>query len=119
MPKLAMEEIAKAKSRGVRVIGEPILSGLALDDSDVYNKDWDYAGLFFFFSNIFLIFFKIARYVMSPPIRKKEDQIALRNAVKSGVLDLVGTDHCTFTTEQKRMGKGDFRKIPSSLFYLN
>ena len=53
---------------------------------------------------------------MSPPIRKKEDQIALRNAVKSGVLDLVGTDHCTFTTEQKRMGKGDFRKIPS--FFL-
>jgi dihydropyrimidinase len=26
---------------------------------------------------------------------------------------LVATDHCAFTTEQKQLGLGDFRKIPN------
>ena len=31
----------------------------------------------------------------------------------SGSLQVVATDHCAFTTEQKRMGVGDFTKIPN------
>ena len=33
----------------------------------------------------------------------------------SHVIDVVGTDNCTFCTEQKQMGKDDFRKIPNGV----
>jgi hypothetical protein len=36
-----MEEIQRARERGQRVVGEPILSSLTLDDSYIKNKDWD------------------------------------------------------------------------------
>lgn len=97
MSKDSMDEISRAKERGVKIIGEPILAGLTLDETGYWNKDWDQAS----------------RYVMSPPIRGIEHQKALRNGLKSGLLSLIGTDHCTFTTEQKRMGKNDFTKIPN------
>jgi dihydropyrimidinase len=55
-----------------------------------------------------------AKYVMSPPIRKKEDQDALWAGIASGIVHVVGTDHCPFNMKgQKDMGKGDFSKIPN------
>lgn len=33
----------------------------------------------------------------------------------SGDLHLVGTDNCTFNSEQKALGKGDFTKIPNGV----
>jgi dihydropyrimidinase len=30
-------------------------------------------------------------------------------------LNLTGTDHCTFSSAQKEMGKGDFTKIPNGV----
>ncbi|MGR3468406.1 MAG: amidohydrolase family protein, partial [Shimia sp.] len=35
------------------------------------------------------------------------------NGLQSGSLSVVATDHCAFTTEQKRTGVGDFTKIPN------
>lgn len=35
--------------------------------------------------------------------------------VNSNIVDVIGTDNCTFCTEQKRLGKGDFRKIPNGV----
>ncbi len=35
--------------------------------------------------------------------------------LQSGVIDVVGTDNCTFCTEQKRMGKDQFNKIPNGV----
>jgi len=99
MSKDAMEEIQRGHSKGQIIYGEPILSGLALDDSCYYNKNKEIA----------------MRYVMSPPIRSKSDQIALRFGLKSGLLSLVGTDHCTFTQKQKLMGLNDFTKIPNGV----
>ena len=31
------------------------------------------------------------------------------------VMQLVGTDHCTFTSKQKALGIDDFRKIPNGV----
>ena len=50
---------------------------------------------------------------MSPPFRSREHQAALWRGLQSGVLSVVGTDHCVFDTAQKRVGLGDFRKIPN------
>ena len=33
----------------------------------------------------------------------------------SGTLDCVGTDNCTFSSEQKALGKDDFTKIPNGV----
>ncbi|KAK7316750.1 hypothetical protein RJT34_00441 [Clitoria ternatea] len=95
----AMEEIAKARKSGQRVIGEPVISGLALDDSWLWHPDFDIA----------------AKYVMSPPIRKKGHDEALKAALTNGILQLVGTDHCAFNSTQKALGIDDFRKIPNGV----
>ena len=95
----AMEEIAKARKSGQRVIGEPVVSGLALDDSWLWASDFRTA----------------AKYVMSPPIRASGHDKALQAALATGVLQLVGTDHCSFNSTQKAFGIDDFRKIPNGV----
>ncbi|MBR5291439.1 MAG: dihydropyrimidinase [Clostridia bacterium] len=54
-----------------------------------------------------------AKFVMSPPLRKAEDNEALWNGLRDDKLDAIGTDHCSFTMAQKAMGAGDFSKIPN------
>ncbi|KAM0841356.1 hypothetical protein ACQ4PT_059064 [Festuca glaucescens] len=54
-------------------------------------------------------------YVMSPPIREAGHGKALQAALSSGILQLVGTDHCTFNSTQKAFGSDDFRKIPNGV----
>jgi dihydropyrimidinase len=54
-----------------------------------------------------------APYVMSPPLRKKTDNIALWNAVTKGSITSIGSDHCPYMMSQKLAGKTDFRLIPS------
>jgi len=51
--------------------------------------------------------------VMSPPFRDKWHQDSLWAGLSSGSLQVVATDHCAFTTAQKRMGLTDFTKIPN------
>jgi dihydropyrimidinase len=50
---------------------------------------------------------------MSPPLRQKKDQTALWAGLNQGLVQIVGTDHCPFSWEQKQMGKDDFSKIPN------
>ena len=56
-----------------------------------------------------------AKYVCSPPLRKKDDSRALWKALKSGEIQTVATDHCSFTLEQKSAGLEDFSKMPNGL----
>ncbi len=91
------EAIRRARQNGMRVYGEPLIQHLTLDDSEYVDKDWDHS----------------ARRVMSPPFRNKKHQDSLWAGLSSGSLQVVATDHCAFTTDQKRTGVGDFRKIPN------
>ena len=50
---------------------------------------------------------------MSPPFRSKEHQDGLWAGLAAGSLQVVATDHCAFSDEQKRMGVGDFTRIPN------
>ncbi len=93
----AHEAIRRARQKGMRVYGEPLIQHLTLDESEYFNKDWDHA----------------ARRVMSPPFRNKQHQDSLWAGLQSGSLSCVATDHCAFTTEQKRFGVGNFAKIPN------
>ncbi len=91
------EAIRRARQNGKRVYGEPLIQHLTLDESEYANADWDHA----------------ARRVMSPPFRSKAHQDSLWAGLSAGSLQVVATDHCAFTTEQKRYGVGDFTKIPN------
>lgn len=91
------EAIRRAKQQGKRVWGESLIQHLTLDESEYFDQDWDHA----------------ARRVMSPPFRNKMHQDSLWAGLQSGSLSVVATDHCAFTTGQKRYGVGDFTKIPN------
>ena len=93
----AHEAIRRARQNGKRVFGEPLIQHLTLDESEYAHPDWDHA----------------ARRVMSPPFRSKAHQDGLWAGLAAGSLQVVATDHCAFTTTQKRMGLGDFTKIPN------
>jgi dihydropyrimidinase len=93
----AHEAIARARAAGKRVYGEPLIQHLVLDEDEYRHPDWDHA----------------ARRVMSPPFRAKNHQASLWAGLQSGSLQVVATDHCAFTTTQKRLGRGDFTKIPN------
>ena len=93
----AHEAIRRARQKGQRVWGEPLIQHLLLDEEEYTHPDWDHA----------------AQRVMSPPFRNKSHQDGLWAGLSSGSLHVVATDHCAFTTEQKRMGLGDFTKIPN------
>ncbi len=93
----AHEAIRRARQKGMRVYGEPLIQFLTLDESEYHNKDWDHA----------------ARRVMSPPFRSRDHQEGLWNGLAAGSLQVVATDHAAFTTEQKRMGAENFTLIPN------
>ena len=91
------EAIRRARQQGKRVWGEPLIQHLTLDESEYFDKDWDHS----------------ARRVMSPPFRNKKHQESLWHGLQAGSLSVVATDHCAFSTDQKRYGVGDFTKIPN------
>ncbi len=93
----AHEAIRRARQKGMRVFGEPLIQHLVLDEGEYSHESWDYA----------------ARRVMSPPFRSQDHQDSLWAGLAAGSLQVVATDHCAFTTEQKRVGLGDFTKIPN------
>lgn len=96
--KEAMHALERAKLAGQRCYGETCPQYLLLDDT-VFDAP-DFGG---------------ASFVMSPPIRPGHvgHHAALWSGLTNRLLDTVGTDHCPFTFEQKKMGLGDFTKIPN------
>ncbi len=93
----ALDAITRARLDGQRVFGEVLSQHLVIDDSVYRSEDWRTA----------------AHHVMSPPFRSPEHQEALWKGIKAGMLQTTATDHCCFCTEQKEMGKDDFRKMPN------
>ncbi|MEW7289132.1 dihydropyrimidinase [Aquimarina sp. 2304DJ70-9] len=91
----ALNAVRNATKRNQKVFVETCTQYLMLDAS-LYEKG-----------------FEGAKWVMSPPLREKKDQKALWSGINQGLVQVVGTDHCPFMWEQKKMGKDDFSKIPN------
>ncbi|HHY32631.1 MAG TPA: dihydropyrimidinase [Firmicutes bacterium] len=51
-------------------------------------------------------------FVMTPPLREAADVAALWDAVLGGEIDVIATDHCAFTREQKALGETCFDVLP-------
>jgi dihydropyrimidinase len=92
----ALNRVRDALKRNQKVLVETCVQYLLLDDS-VYERPG----------------FEGSKWVMSPPIRKPKDQLALWNGIDQGIVNVVATDHCPFCMKQKEMGKDDFSKIPN------
>jgi len=94
----SVEALERAKLHGQHCYGETCPQYLLLDDR-VFDQP-DFGG---------------SAYVMSPPIRPMNagHHDALWNGLGNRMLDAVGTDHCPFTHEQKKMGAADFTRIPN------
>ena len=95
----SLEEVRAARRRGQTVYVETCPHYLLLEDEVYDNPDS----------------LEAAKFVCAPPIRKREDREALWEAMQNGEIDTVATDHCSFTTAQKRAGQYDFTKIPGGL----
>lgn len=96
--KAGYDVIMEARRRGQKVYTETCPQYLLMDDS-LYSLPGT-EGL---------------KYVCAPPLRKKEDQDCLWKALEDGTIQTVSTDHCSFTTGQKLLGKDDFTKIPGGM----
>lgn len=93
----AVKAIAEARNRGVDIWGETCPQYLLLDQS--YLELPDFEG---------------AKYVWSPPLREVQHQDVLWNALRTGQLQTIGSDQCSFNFKgQKDLGLGDFSKIPN------
>lgn len=96
----ALQEVVKSRAKGVRAFVETCPQYLLLDDS-LYSEDRGFSS---------------AQYVISPPLRKRTDQEALRMGLHSEIIDTIATDHCSFNLKgQKELGRNDFSKIPNGM----
>ncbi len=89
----AADLVRKARRHGVDVHAETGPHYLLLDDELFKRPDG-------------------AHFATCPPIRKPADQQKLWQRLGDGTVEVLATDHCTFNSQQKRMGAGDYRKIP-------
>lgn len=92
----ALKQIEIAKGEGQKIFVETCSQYLYLDEDKYLGLD-------------------AIKYVLSPPLRKEKDRIALWNGISSGLIDLVGSDHCTFSLEEKEKGRENFLKCPNGI----
>jgi len=98
-----LAEVRAARERGADVLAETCPQYLFLTD-DVLRQPPEVAQDF----------------LCTPPVRTEADRSALWEALATGDIDVVGTDHCPFTTADRRRGTTadgwrDFTQIPGGL----
>ena len=89
--KCGLDAVRRLRGKGLEVYVETTPHYLFLDRSKLEGPD---ASL----------------YVMTPPLREKADNKALQGAVVDGEVQVIATDHCAFTREQK-LSSSDCRTI--------
>ena len=92
--KQGVEAVTKAKDEGYEIYAETCPQYLEFT-SEVYKREDG------------------RNFVCSPPMKGKESQDAIWEAIKRGDIDTVATDHCPFQSYEKDWGKDDFSKIPN------
>jgi len=94
-----LRAIESARHQGLPVLAEVCPQHLLLDDSCYAQPD--NAGL---------------KFVMAPPARKKADCDALWEGLAAGSIDVVATDHCSFSFADKvKFGGSDFTRCPGGI----
>ncbi len=81
--KESVDLLRAAKAKGLNVSGETAPHYLLLTDGDLEED---------------------GRFKMNPPLRSREDQMALLNGVLDGTIEVIATDHAPHTEEEKSRG---------------
>ncbi|MBR5472376.1 MAG: dihydroorotase [Clostridia bacterium] len=81
--KESVELIRQAKAEGLEVTCETGPHYLILDDSDLQED---------------------GKFKMNPPLRSREDKLALIEGIKDGTIDMIATDHAPHSAEKKSKG---------------
>lgn len=81
--KESVDIIRRAKDSGVNVSCETAPHYLLLDEGDLQED---------------------GRFKMNPPLRGKEDRLALLEGIQDGTIDMIATDHAPHTFEDKSKG---------------
>ena len=81
--KESVAAIRKAKQEGVDITCETGPHYLVLDDSNLQED---------------------GRFKMNPPLRAKDDRLALIEGIKDGTIDMIATDHAPHSLEEKSKG---------------
>jgi len=79
----SLDALAQAKQAGARVTGEACPHHLTLTDDVVRSLD--------------------SRFKMNPPLRTEHDRRALVQALRSGVIDCIATDHAPHARHEKEV----------------
>ncbi|WP_227764920.1 dihydropyrimidinase [Zhaonella formicivorans] len=85
-------KIKKAQEEGQVVYGETCPHYLVLTD-ECYERP------------------QAQKYIMTPPLRKKEDQDLLWEGLANGTFQCITTDHCAFSLEQKLASDSCFNSL--------
>jgi dihydropyrimidinase len=94
----ALREATRGAERGVNVWVETLIQYLLCDRT---QAEPDFEG---------------AKFVMSPPLRDKQNQDVLWHGLRRGQIATLATDHAPFDfATQKQMGRKDFTKIPNGI----
>lgn len=96
---LGLQHIIRARESGQTVYSETCPQYLLLNE-ERYKQDLD-QGL---------------KYILSPPLRRRENNEAMWRGIRGGFIQVVATDHCPFTIAiDKQKGREDFSKCPNGL----
>ena len=91
--KESVEIIAKAKKKGISVTCETAPHYFSLSEEDIVGYD--------------------TSMKINPPLRAKEDLAAIREGLRSGVIDVIASDHAPHTENEKdiEFDRAEFGKI--------
>lgn len=87
----AARAIARGRAQQIRIYGETCPQYLLLTDACYQGDDG-------------------TLYLVTPPLRKHDDQIALWQAIRQGTLSCITTDHCAYPAPEKRQAAPPFQQ---------
>ncbi len=97
-----MDAVARARDRGLPIYAETCPQYLYLSHDDYLRPG-----------------FEGAKFVMSPPLRPKDNWPRLWRGLRNNTLQIVSTDHCSFNFKDSKknpgkvLGRKNFAKIPN------
>ncbi len=94
--KVTLEHIAFAKSRNTKITAETCPHYLLLDENEIANYD--------------------GNCKVNPPLRQQKDIEALRQAIQSGLIDIMVTDHAPHAIHEKNQ---PFDQVPNGISGLD
>lgn len=98
--KESLEEVKRFRNAGQEnIYVETCIQYLCLTD-DLFNEGENNEGI---------------KWMLAPPLRKQADIDALWKGIREGHVQVVATDHCPFSLEEKYENRADYRKCPGGI----